>query len=109
MGAIADRSSTNLAKVKQFLAINGTNEDADLADMLEEAKSLADQYCDDLYLNADGSEKDIPRHVELWIKTTVARFYSFRENGKKSESVNGVGQVEYGPVDYSGLVWVPNV
>jgi hypothetical protein len=107
LGAISDRSGVDLDAIKRFLNINGTAEDTDLEEMLAEAKDLADQHCDNEFLDADDEEGPIPPRVERWIKATVARFYEIRENGKKSESVNGVGGVDYGDVDYSGLTWIP--
>lgn len=84
-------------------------EDKDLKAMLAEAKDLADEYCDNPFLDADGQPAAIPPRVDRWVKSTVARWYQARENGKQSETVPGAGTTQWGPVDYTGLPWRPYV
>jgi hypothetical protein len=109
LGAISDRSVTDLDKIKAELNVNGTADDGVLEDMLGEAKDLADAWCDNPFVNANGKKLPIPSRVERWIKGTVARWYQQPENGKTSETVVGVGASQFGPVDYTGLPWRPSV
>lgn len=103
--AIRDRSSTYLKDVKAWLEIpeEDTSYDGLLAPLLEAVKARADEHCDNDFVDANGAEADIPSSVELWIKTTVARFFSFRENGVTQEQLASVGSAALGPLDYSGL------
>lgn len=109
--AIQERSKTKLAQIKLHLHIDQDDKAHDvwLLDALKEAKSEADGYCSNKFLDADGNELDIPPHVERWIKETVARWFHNGENGRQSFSVQGEGSFSYGPIDYTGLEksWKP--
>lgn len=109
--AISKRSTTDLGKMKAFLAIDASTRDFDilLNSMLLEAKSLADAYCSNDFEDADGNCQPIPHHVENWIKRTVARWFSIPENGLQNRTVASEGSVTYGPVDYTALFqgWKP--
>jgi Phage gp6-like head-tail connector protein len=107
--AISERSTTDLEALKAFLGVNGDADDELLENLLAEVKSMADDYSDNDYLDADDAELEIPRKVELWIKTTCARYYSFRENGVTAQSLIGVGDATLGPLSYTGLTWVPYI
>lgn len=116
MGPIAERSKVTLDVIKRYLGLStetdchgDVEEDRDLKAMLVEAKDLADEYCDNSFIDAAGREAPIPPRVDRWVKSTVARWYQLRENGKQSEAIPGVGDSTWGPVDYTGLPWKPYV
>lgn len=93
--AIRDRSVVDLTALKEHLGLEDadTSEDATLQDALDAAKAKADRYCNNPFLNADGSDGDIPKDVEVWVKRKAAQYYDNTTLGVVAESRLGIGSV----------------
>lgn len=100
MGAIADKTRLNLATAKEFLHVNesDTSQDNVIQLLLDAAVNDADLFCNNPF-----TDKPIPAAVDLWILQRVARTFSVRPAGIKSENINSLGTIQYDPADFSGL------
>lgn len=96
-----------IAELRDYLRINGTEDDVLLATLLDAAKAEADDYCNNDFgypANDDGGYSGaIPANVKLWVMQRVARNYENRPNGLTASSLTGLGSVSWGPVDWTLL------
>lgn len=102
--AVQDRLALSVAEVKSYLKIEEDGEDADVAILLQSAKEKADDFLNNPFLNADGTEKDIPDTVKLWCMKYCARHHRNRPEGLEEESLDELGRLKWsGREDYSLL------
>jgi hypothetical protein len=85
--AVRDRSTTDLAKIKDHLRINltDTSHDVQLTELLEAAKEQADMYCQNIFTTG------IPKTVETWIRMQVSSLFEWSSNGVQQISEPGFG------------------
>ena len=110
--AILDRSTTDLAALKEHLEIpeSDTTHDTYLTKLLRRVKSKADAYCSNPFLDEDTEEElEIPDYVEQWVLEVCAKKFRVRENSLRSESLSGDGSFTLGDLDYEDLFpgWKP--
>lgn len=111
MGAVADRATTTIQHVKDYIGINGTDHDALLTILLNAAKSDADDFLGNDFEDDEGVELDIPAKVERWLLKEVARDWENKPAGLKSENHSALGPVTWAERDYAGLWsrWEPRI
>jgi hypothetical protein len=104
--AIQDRLDLSRDELKSYLKIDisNTNEDAELDTILNAAKSIADEYCQNEFITVDEetevtTENPIPGALKVAVLRIAAALYEQRADHKAGENVNGVsytaGQIEW--------------
>jgi hypothetical protein len=94
--AIRDRSIITLTLVKLHCHIDDPSpEDPVLQIYLDGAKSAADRFCNNPFLNPDGSPMAIPSDVEVWILKSVDNVYQRPASGVKLDVSNQEGRIEW--------------
>lgn len=112
MGAVADRllllqasdKADELARVKNYLRIDHSEEDTLIRTLIDAAKDEADSYLGNDFQDEDGNDLDIPRPVASWVLGRVARGFEFRTGGLRQMQTSGVGSWTLSQgTDYSQL------
>lgn len=109
MSPVQDRLTLSLEDVKNYLRIDGSEEDALLEELTASAKAAADAFLNNPFTNPDGTERDIPEPVRSWCLRRVSLLYEQRVEGMRADNVSGLGSADYGralsdthgPLDYS--------
>lgn len=103
--AIQDRLTIDLDEVKEFLRIDESNTsfDVTLTTLIEASKQAADAYCQNEFLDDDGTELDIPAKVKFWCLTWIARHTERGPNGITIIQIRELGSAEWGIEDYRDL------
>lgn len=111
--AVQDRSLITLALAKAHSRITTNAEDGILQILLDAAKSDADAYMGNDFLDEDGvTELPIPPYVERWILKEFDRDFQNRPNGITKESLQGAfNGIMWADRDLKGLFrgWKPRV
>ncbi len=106
MGPIEERLTLELAQVKTFLRVDGSEEDDTIGDMITAAKQKADEYCNNYFTDdglIDGDPQDIPIAIKLWCMSAIGRMYELRPNGLTTEYSKDLSQNVWGQIDYSPI------
>jgi hypothetical protein len=110
MGAVADNYPFDLTSVKNYLQVNGNQDDLLIELLFDAAKAAADTICQNPFGGAAGSGSGdataavIPADVKLWVLARVARGYARRAEGLTQDSLKDVGSVSWGDEDVKTLM-----
>jgi hypothetical protein len=102
MGAIKERIDLDLDTVKSYLFIDTDHEDAVLEILLKSALEVADQYCNNDFIE-HGRELPIPEDIRLWVLQRISRDYHRRSEGKSQEQTSGLGSTTWGEQEFEAL------
>lgn len=89
--AIRDRSGLTWEDLRDHLRLSTNRYQAQLTRKLEAAKSAADNYCQNEFLNSDGTDGDIPQDVEEWVLMYAARLFVEPDGPAHQVSMEKVG------------------
>lgn len=101
--AIRTRSTVDYIELRNWLRLNTTKFDPHLQRCVAAAKAAAENYCNNPFLNADGTPGDIPADVEVWILQYASRKFNMPEGAVSYESQNGNGVVRR-DFDYNTMI-----
>ena len=96
MGAVTDRLVISLEEAKAYLRVDTDLEDEVIVDCVDAAKSEADAYLQNPFVDADGEALPIPSALKMWFLKLSHHHYTQRVAGVSNESVSGIGAVAYG-------------
>lgn len=96
MGAVTERLDISLEEAKAYFRVDTDLEDAVIMDCVDAAKSEADAYLQNPFVDADGEALPIPPALKMWVLRRAHHHYVQRVGGVGSESVSGIGSVTYG-------------
>lgn len=99
----ASGAKTDVEVVKEHLRIDGDADDATIGIYIAAAKRQADRFCQNPFVDADGEDEDIPEDVAQWILEAVGRAYELRSSGAQSQSLSGVGSMNWSEIDHGKL------
>lgn len=101
MGAVKERSLIDLAAAKKHLRVKSDAFDVIIQNYLDAAKDKADDFCNNAFVDADGVALPIPGNVENFVLTLVGRLFDNPDNGLQMDQTAGVGNLNWGDIDYS--------
>ena len=93
--AVADRLEIPLEEAKAYLRVDGELEDAVIMDCVAAAKSEADVYLQNPFVDAGGEALPIPPALKMWVLKRAHYHYTQRVGSVSNESVSGIGSVSY--------------
>ena len=96
MGAVTERLDISLEEAKAYFRVDTDLEDEVIVDCVDAAKSEADAYLQNPFVDADGEALPIPPALKMWVLRRAHHHYVQRVGGVGSESVSGIGSVTYG-------------
>ena len=94
--AVTDRLAITLEEAKAYLRVDTDLEDEVIVDCVDAAKSEADAYLQNPFVDADGQALPIPPALKMWALKRAHYHYTQRVGGVSNESVSGIGSVAYG-------------
>ena len=94
--AVADRLEIPLEEAKAYLRVDTDLEDEVIVDCVDAAKSEADAYLQNPFVDSEGNVLPIPASVKMWVLKRAHHHFVQRVGGVASESVSGIGSVAYG-------------
>lgn len=96
MGAVTERLDISLEEAKAYFRVDADLEDEVIMGCLDAAKSEADAYLQNPFVDADGQVLPIPPALKMWVLKRAHYHYTQRVGGVSNESVSGIGSVAYG-------------
>ena len=96
MGAVTERLDISLEEAKAYFRVDSDVEDDVIVDCVDAAKSEADAYLQNPFVDADGEALPIPSALKMWVLKRAHHHYTQRVGGVSNESVSGIGSVAYG-------------
>jgi len=93
--AVTDRLAITLEEAKAYFRVDTDLEDEVIVDCVDAAKSEADAYLQNPFVDADGQALPIPPALKMWVLKRAHYHYVQRVGGVASESVSGIGSVAY--------------
>jgi hypothetical protein len=96
VGAVTERLDISLEEAKAYFRVDSDVEDEVIADCVDAAKSEADAYLQNPFVDADGEALLIPSALKMWVLKRAHYHYTQRVGGVSNESVSGIGSVAYG-------------
>ena len=96
MGAVTERLDISLEEAKAYFRVDSDVEDEVIADCVDAAKSEADAYLQNPFMDANGEALPIPSALKMWVLKRAHHHYTQRVGGVSNESVSGIGSVAYG-------------
>ena len=94
--AVADRLEIPIEEAKAYFRVDTDLEDEVIVGCVDAAKSEADAYLQNPFVDADGEALPIPTAIKMWVLKRAHYHYTQRVGGVSSESVSGIGSVAYG-------------
>ena len=94
--AVTDRLEISLEEAKAYFRVDTALEVEVIVDCVDEAKSEADAYLQNSFVDADGEAQPIPSALKMWVLKRAHYHYTQRVGGVSNESVSGIGSVAYG-------------
>ena len=94
--AVTDRLDISLEEAKAYFRVDTDLEDEVIMGCVEAAKSEADAYLQNPFVDAGGEALPIPPALKMWVLKRAHYHYTQRVGGVSSESVSGIGSVAYG-------------
>lgn len=94
--AVTDRLTVSLAEAKGYLRVEHDDEDTLIETLIQAAKASADAFLNNPFLTPDGTPKNIPDDVKLWVLKRVSFAYENRVENLLIDQVQGVGLSDYG-------------
>ena len=94
--AVTDRLDIYLEEEKAYFRVDTDLEDEVIMGCVEAAKSEADAYLQNPFVDADGEALPIPTAIKMWVLKRAHYHYTQRVGGVNNESVSGIGSVAYG-------------
>lgn len=96
MGPVTERLDISLEEAKTYFRVDTDLEDEVIMGCVDAAKSEADAYLQNPFVDADGEALPIPPALKMWVLRRAHHHYVQRVGGVASESVSGIGSVAYG-------------
>lgn len=103
--AVFERSTVTLGLCKAYIKGVSASEEAVLEFLIDAAKSSADTFLGNDFLDPDDgyTPLPIPLEVDRWVLQQVVRDYELKPQGLQIESVNNLGMVNWSQRDYSEI------
>lgn len=101
--AVTDRLAITLEEAKAYLRVDTDLEDAVIMDCVDAAKSEADAYLQNPFVDADGQALPIPPALKMWVLKRAHHHFVSRVGGVANEAVSGIGSVSYRDDAFSEL------
>lgn len=95
MGAVAERLTITLEEAKAYLRVDTGLEDEVIVDCVDAAKSEADAYLQNPFVDADGQALPIPPALKMWVLKRAHHHFVQRVGGVANENIAGIGSVSY--------------
>jgi hypothetical protein len=96
VGAVTERLDISLEEAKAYFRVDTDLEDEVIMGCVAAAKSEADAYLQNPFVDADGEALPIPPALKMWVLKRAHHHYTQRVGGVSNESVSGIGSVAYG-------------
>ncbi len=94
--AVADRLEIPIEEAKAYFRVDTDLEDEVIVDCVDAAKSEADAYLQNPFVDSEGNILPIPASVKMWVLKRAHHHYVQRVGGVSNEAVSGIGSVAYG-------------
>ena len=94
--AVTDRLEISLEEAKAYFRVDTDLEDEVIVDCVDAAKSEADAYLQNPFVDSEGNILPIPASVKMWVLKRAHHHYVQRVGGVSNEAVSGIGSVVYG-------------
>ena len=94
--AVVDRLTVTLAETKLYLRVDHDDEDNLLTELVDSAKSSADQFLNNPFTDSAGNPRPIPLDVKTWVLRRVAFLYEQRIETLKADAIPGAGTTDFG-------------
>ncbi len=94
--AVSDRLDITIEEAKAYFRVDTDLEDEVIVDCVDAAKSEADAYLQNPFVDADGEALPIPPALKMWVLKRAHHHYVQRVGGVSNEAVSGIGSVAYG-------------
>ena len=95
MGAVTERLDISLEEAKAYFRVDSDVEDEVIADCVDAAKSEADAYLQNPFMDANGEALPIPSALKMWVLKRAHHHFVQRVGGVTGESIAGIGSVSY--------------
>jgi hypothetical protein len=76
-----------LAQAKRHIRVDGSDDDTDIAEKIEEASHIVLDYLkvdDSMWQDSTGAPLDVPGTVQAAVKIVFGNLYAYREGGSES-------------------------
>lgn len=94
--AVSDRLDITIEEAKTYFRVDTDLEDEVIMGCVDAAKSEADAYLQNPFVDAGGEALPIPPALKMWVLKRAHHHYTQRVGGVSNESVSGIGSVAYG-------------
>lgn len=94
--AVTDRLEISLEEAKAYFRVDSDVEDEVIVGCVDAAKSEADAYLQNSFVDSEGNVLPIPASVKMWVLKRAHHHYVQRVGGVSNEAVSGIGSVAYG-------------
>lgn len=93
--AVTDRLQIPLEEVKAYFRVDTDLEDNIIEACVVAAKSEADIYLQNPFVDSGGNPLPIPASVKIWVLKRAHHHFLQRVGGVANESLQGIGSVAY--------------